>query len=173
MESQLAGRQAILEREFAAPPFGNLYHQFLICSPQSLRTRQGNRLRYERNKHDCGNDRHYRGKSLNDSGEQIRTVPDCPYLHQVSRATTQDEKREHPEDPIEWKVTTLANQVHQSKRNAEVGEGDQAVRNHVQPDDPWVPQVAIAVRHKLRRKQPPQELQNFCLPRLYILPVAN
>ena len=82
-------------------------------------------------------------------------MPNGPDLHQVGRSATQDEQGEHPKNPVEGKIAPLAYQIDQSKRYAVIREGDDAVRDDVQPDDLRVPQVAGPVWQEAGSKQLP------------------
>jgi len=48
-------------------------------------------------------------------------------------AAPQNEHSEHPENPVEREIFAAPQQVDQGKRDAVVGEGDNAIRNDVQP----------------------------------------
>ena len=89
-------------------------------------------------------------------------MPDRPYLHQMSGAAPQNEHSEHPENPVERKIFAAPQQIDQGKRDAVVGEGDNAIRYNVQPHDLGVPQVAGPMGQEIGRKQLGEKSHLFC-----------
>ena len=64
---------------------------------------------------------------LNHARDQVAAVPDVPNFHQVARATSQDKRPEHPENPVEGVIAILANEIDEDNRDAVIRQCDQAV----------------------------------------------
>ena len=54
-------------------------------------------------------------------------MPDRPNFHQVRRAAAQNERSEHPENPVEREILATTYQIDESERDAIVGQRDDAV----------------------------------------------
>ena len=65
----------------------------------------------------------------------------------------ENKSAEHPEDSVKRNVTILADEINEDDRNAIVREGNQTVRNDVQPEHQRIPYIAISVGHEIGRKK--------------------
>ena len=130
-------------------PF-DLALQRLVGLSQLLRRRQCQDLGQERPQADCGQNGNQRGKSLHAAFGHVVRKPERPNSEQVRGAACRDEHREGPEHPAEIDVRALGDDDAEHDRDGEIGERDQAVGNHVQPDQAGLPKQAHAVGRQLR-----------------------
>ena len=88
-------------------------------------------------------------------------MPDVPYLHQMSGAARDDEHGKTKKNPTKLEVFAFTDEVEQGNRNRIVGEGDETVRNDVQPNDDRVPLIAHSMRHEsVGRKKSLKEIHH-------------
>ena len=82
----------------------------------------------------------------------------------MSRSTGQDEYTERYEDPMEGQVAALARKREQKNGNRLISECDHRVRDHIQPQDRGIPQIARPMRHEITGKQLPKKLYHVAPP---------
>jgi hypothetical protein len=75
-------------------------------------------------------------------------MPDIHDFHDVRGSTRDDEHGETDKHPIENEVFSLADKIDQRDGDGIIGEGDEAVRDNMKPDDPVVPFITHAMRHE-------------------------
>ena len=78
----------------------------------------------------------------------------------MSRATSDDENCKTKEHPVERQVFALADEINERERNRKVSEGDQSIRENVEPEYAWVPEVTMPVRHERGGRK--KVLKKFC-----------
>ena len=110
---------------------------------------EGERARNERRKHYRRRDRRGGREQLHVAREPVHGHPEGPHLHEVGRAAGDDEGPEGEEHPVERDVAARAvHEIGERERDRHVGEADQHVRAHVQPDEARLPEEAVAMRHE-------------------------
>ena len=88
-----------------------------------------------------------------DPRQQVIRMPNRPDLHQVGSSAAQNKESEHPENPVKRKIAPLAHQIDESKGNAVIRKGNDAVGNNMQPDNLRVPEITGPVWQEAGRKQ--------------------
>ncbi len=73
---------------------------------------------------------------------------EVPGLEEVGASAGDDEEPEPEKDPAKGNVLPLADEEDEGERDRGVGQGDEQVRDEVQPDQPRLPQIAVPVRHE-------------------------
>jgi hypothetical protein len=104
------------------------------------------RLRHQLREQQGGRHRRRGGDRLDDPRQPVVPVPQVPYLHQVGRTAGHDKQAEQPEHPAEGKVSPFADEREQDDGDREVSRRDQGIGNYVKPHEPWLPQIAVAMR---------------------------
>ncbi len=82
-------------------------------------------------------------------------MPDIYYLHDVGCPTSNDENGKADKNPIEDKIFSSIDKIDECYWDRKISERDETVGKNVEPNNPRVPFVAHAMRHKLVcRKEP-------------------
>jgi hypothetical protein len=74
-------------------------------------------------------------------------------------AAGENESAEHEEKPVERDITPFADEIDEHQRDGIIGENDDGIGNDVKPNNIGLPQVTVAMGHKVVRNE--QLLEEF------------
>jgi len=66
----------------------------------------------------------------------------------VCQTAGDDEEAEADEHPIKRKIASSADELNKREWNSEVSGGDQKIRDEMKPNQAWIPEVTMPVRHE-------------------------
>jgi hypothetical protein len=88
-------------------------------------------------------------------------VPDGQDFHYVAGSAGQDKHPERRDHPVERDVLALVDEVDERERNRDIAEGDQAIGDHVGPQQIGTPHIAMPVGHEALVGQQRQQIVHF------------
>ncbi len=114
--------------------FGLRLAQLVVDPGQLLRAGdlQGNR--HQLDQQDGGNHRSDRGDHLDQCRQPVVRLPYGHDLHHMTGPAGQDKHAEGPEHPVEGDVFALADEVDQRKGNGDIAKSDEAIGQHIDPE---------------------------------------
>ena len=121
------------------------------------RAAQGQRLGHDRDEEGCGRQRDQGAGAFEKALDPVVRPPHGPDGHEMGQAAGGDEGREHHEQPGERQLAPAPGQDQECDRDREIGDGDQRVRDHVQPQDLGEPEEAVAMGCEIGGEKPLEE----------------
>jgi hypothetical protein len=97
-------------------------------------------------------------------------MPKRPDLKQVGGAAGEDERRETTENPVKRQILPVFDKILERERNTIIGEGDEAVRDYMQPDDFRLPEIAVPMRQEIGVEQLRKgiRMESFIFSQVYL-----